>query len=66
MSHDLGMAKDRLCEFLSRVTAARWRRVPKTWNDEFRQSLNDNLVTIGWGGVIQLADAGKEKLADWH
>jgi len=66
MSHDIGLIKDRQCDFLSRVGVSRWRNVPKDWREEFREALSDSLVTVGWGGVIELTDAGKQRLTEWR
>ena len=51
---------EKLNRFLNIVPAARWRsaRVPSVWSDQLRAALNDNLVTIGFAGVIKLTDAG--------
>ena len=56
---------NRLKKFLAVVQSAQWRagRVPPVWNAEYRTALSDSLVRVGWGGAIELTDAGREALA---
>jgi hypothetical protein len=54
---------ERLTKFLSIVptAGAGWcRNVPPVWNAELRAALSDNLIKIGWGGRIELTDAGRD------
>lgn len=48
-----------LIKFLKVADTARWRDVPKVWNVQLRAALGDSLVKVGWGGVIELTEAGK-------
>lgn len=52
---------DRLTKFLQIVFTSRMRSgaVPKVWAVEYRQALSDGLVSIGWGGVLDLTDEGR-------
>lgn len=50
---------EKLIKFLKLVPSARWRDVPKVWNEQLRAALSDDFIKIGWGGVIELTDAGK-------
>lgn len=45
--------------FLSLVPLAGWRDVPRVWSEQFREALSGGLVKVGWGGVIELTDAGE-------
>lgn len=54
---------ERLVKFLSLVPGARWRSAPPTWNVELQTALSDDLVKIGWGGILELTDAGREAVA---
>jgi hypothetical protein len=50
---------DRLTEFLRLVRVARWRGAPHNWSIELRQALNDDLVSVGFGGLLKLTDKGE-------
>lgn len=50
---------EKLVKFLKVAKTARWRDVPKVWNEQLRAALGDNLVRVGWGGVIELTAAGE-------
>lgn len=52
---------DRLRDFLLLVRNQDWRNPPAVWNEQLREALSDHLVTIGWGGVLKLTDAGKTR-----
>jgi hypothetical protein len=54
-----------LAKFLSVVgQGPGWRNgVPAVWNDEMRAALGDDLVKVGFGGVIELTKAGRDVLA---
>lgn len=57
-------SKVKLTEFLKLVSRPNgWRDVPPIWNEQIRQSLNDGLVTVGFGGVLKLTDAGRALLS---
>lgn len=56
---DRAMFEPRLINFLKVVRTARWRQVPKAWHGQLRVALSENLVRVGWGGVIELTDAGE-------
>ncbi len=51
---------DKLSKFLGRVQAMRWRsgNVPKIWNSQYRFALSNDLIKIGWGGVLELTEDG--------
>lgn len=50
---------DMMTRFLARVPSANWRTPPDVWNVELRKALNNGLVTVGWGGILKLTDAGR-------
>jgi hypothetical protein len=54
--------EDKLKTFLELVPNANWRQPPAVWNEQIREALSDQLVTIGWGGVFKLTDRGRERL----
>lgn len=54
----------RLRQFLSVVPNMRLRNVPAVWNEEVRRALSDNLVRVGWGGVLELTDEGHKMLVE--
>lgn len=55
--------EEKLLKFLNLVPNANWRgNVPAVWNEQLRHSLTDRLVTIGWGGRLNLSEAGYEKI----
>jgi hypothetical protein len=51
--------KQLLRNFLRLARDSGWRRPPQVWNKQFREALSMNLVTIGFGGVVKLTDAGR-------
>jgi hypothetical protein len=53
-----------LIRFLSVVNTARFKGVPPVWAVPMRQALSDHLIRVGWGGVLELTDAGRAKLKD--
>jgi len=55
---------EKLIKFLSVVKTARFRHVPPVWNIQMRQALNDSLIRVGWGGVLELTDAGSAALKE--
>lgn len=57
---------DRLAKFLNLVPGARWRSrtVPAVWSGEVREALGDDLIKIGFGGVIELTEAGRKAAAE--
>lgn len=57
------MPEDRMPHFLKALNGAGWRYVPHVWNEELRRALSDNLVRVGWGGVLELTDAGRAALS---
>jgi hypothetical protein len=59
MRADMG---DRLADFLRLVRSQDWRDPPAIWNEQLRRALSDGLVTVGWGGVLKLTEAGKQSL----
>lgn len=56
---------DKLTKFLNLVPRANWRQdMPRIWNEQLRQALSDNLVTVGWGGALILTDAGRAAVSN--
>lgn len=56
---------DKLRRFLGLVASGDWRDPPvHVWGEEIRRALSDQLVTIGFGGVLKLTDAGRAALKD--
>jgi hypothetical protein len=53
------MSDEKLLKFLSIVPRANWLHVPSVWNEQLRQALGDNLIRVGWGGRIELTEAGR-------
>lgn len=53
------MDEEKLTRFLRLVPQANWRRPPAVWAESVREALSDKLVTIGFGGVMKLTEAGK-------
>jgi hypothetical protein len=52
----------KLTEFLH-VVKSNGRNVPShVWGEEIRRALSDNLIKIGWGGALELTDAGRTAL----
>jgi len=52
---------DKLANFLRRVPTANWRIPPPIWNEELREALNEGFVTFGFGGVLKLTEAGRQR-----
>lgn len=53
----------RLLMFLDLVPTANWHQPPAVWGEQLRAALSDGLVTVGWGGVLKLTDAGRKARA---
>lgn len=51
--------KDRLLIFLDLVPTANWKQPPAVWGEQLRQAMGEGFVTVGWGGVLKLTDAGR-------
>lgn len=51
--------KDRLLIFLDLVPTARWSQPPDVWGQQLREAMSEGFVTVGWGGVLKLTDAGR-------
>lgn len=56
---------DRLQDFLRLVMRQEWRNPPSVWNEQLRVSLSDRFVTVGFGGVLKITEAGRAAL-DQH
>lgn len=54
---------DRLAIFLDLVPTARWSQPPAVWGPQLREALSEGFVTVGWGGILKLTDAGREARA---
>jgi len=53
------MSDEKLIRFLKAADGARWSHVPSVWLEQLRTALNENLVKVGWGGIIELTETGK-------
>jgi hypothetical protein len=53
---------DRTEKFLRLVADGYMRKASAQWAAEVRSALSDGLVTVGFGGALQLTDAGRERL----
>lgn len=56
---------ERLRQFLTLVPNANWRgcgQPPAVWNEQLREALAEHFVTIGFGGLLKLTDAGRAVL----
>ena len=54
---------EKMLKFLSVVPNANWRgNMPLIWNDQLRQALSNGLVTVVFGGLLRLTDAGRAAL----
>ena len=53
---------ERLVNFLALVRNGSFSndRPPSVWSAEYREALSASLVRIGWGGRIELTDAGRK------
>ena len=54
------MEENRLHKFLRVVSGM--REVPSTWNEELRRAFSDDLIRHGFGGRLELTDAGRIEL----
>lgn len=50
---------EKLIRFLKAADGARWAHVPDVWLEQLRAALSQRLVKVGWGGIIELTEAGK-------
>lgn len=52
-------------EFLSAVRTSDFHsgKVPRVWNDEYREALSSSYVAIHFGGSVRLTEAGHDALA---
>lgn len=62
MGNEEKTMEDKLKTFLELVKTMNWKQPPSVWNEQLRASLGDQLVTVGWGGVLKLTDRGNERL----
>ena len=53
----------KLREFLRLVPGAGWRRPPPVWNEQLRAALSEGYIKIGFGGGLQLSEAGRMALS---
>jgi hypothetical protein len=51
---------EQLKKFLALVPTANWRQPPNVWNQQLREALSEGFITVGFGGVLKLTDAGRE------
>ena len=54
----------RLQEFLTLIRFAHVRNPAACWGEELRHSLSENLIKVGWGGRIEITDAGRKVLIE--
>lgn len=56
----------RLAEFLALIRGGSFSngRPPRVWNAEYREALGSDLVRIGWGGKIELTEAGRKAISE--
>ena len=52
---------EKMAKFLDLVPTANWRLPPAVWSEQLQAALSDNLVTVGWGGVLKLTEDGKRQ-----
>jgi hypothetical protein len=52
----------KLKQFLELVPNASWRRPPPVWNEQLRAALSAGYIKVGFGGWLQLSEAGKAAL----
>jgi hypothetical protein len=50
---------ERLLRFLRLVHTSRWSKPPSVWGDQVRASVSNGLVTVGFGGILKLTEAGR-------
>jgi hypothetical protein len=36
--------------------------MPPTWNEQLREAMSENFISIGFGGLLKLTDAGRAAL----
>ena len=58
------MSDDRLLDFLKMVPHAHWRQPPFVWGEQLRRAMSENLVMVGWGGILKLTDAGHDAVTN--
>lgn len=51
---------DRLLIFLDLIPTSRWSQPPTVWGPQLREALSEGFVSVGWGGILKLTDAGRE------
>lgn len=52
---------EKMVKFLDLVPTANWRLPPAVWSEQLQAALSDNLVTVGWGGVLKLTESGQHR-----
>lgn len=57
------MMEGRLKQFLELVKAGS-RPNPAAWGAPLRAALSEGFIKVGWGGRIELTDAGKHALTN--
>jgi hypothetical protein len=55
---------EKLKKFLELVPNASWRRPPPVWNEQLRAALSEGYIKVGFGGGLQLSEAGKLALSN--
>ncbi len=53
---------ENLRKFLDIVRTTRWIQPPLVWGETLRRAMSEDLISVGWGGVLKLTDAGRTYL----
>ena len=48
------------CQRLQAEMLVFGRGAPAVWGAQLREALSEGFVTVGWGGILKLTDAGRE------
>lgn len=54
---------DQMRKFLTLVQTARWTRAPRVWNPQLREAIGNRHIKVGFGGVLEITDEGRQALA---
>jgi hypothetical protein len=54
------MPSEKTMQFLRLIKSTGWRHPPSCWNEQLRESLSEQYVTVGFGGRLKLTDLGRE------
>lgn len=59
---DEPLSDDKLVKFLKLVPSANWKQPPSVWGEQLRRSLSEGFVSVGFGGILKLTDAGRSTI----